>query len=254
MRRDRVIYGDITLPPCELRSGGPDFGEDAFFLASARAEADRLVRAFALSKKSRVLDIGCGVGRLAIGILSRVGQIEKYRGVDVNRRSIRWCRRYLEGVHPSFRFVRINVRNPRYNPSGRALSPNFRLPFANREFDVVYLYSVFSHMPTADVRIYLQESRRVLAPSGGLFFTAFAESDVPEVSVNPEGYRREWTGPLHCVRYNREFLQSLLSENGFTLAQTDYATETDGQSAFYATIALRLDQGSRHDPGQDPSL
>ena len=236
--RDHVTLEGTILPPREMRPGGPAFSDDRYFLSSALAEADRLVSTLGLVKTTRVLDIGCGAGRLAIGILRQVGDIRMYHGVDVDERPVAWCQRYIERSHPSFRFALLDVENPRYNPSGRPLTSGFRFPFPGQSFDIVYLYSVFSHMLEKDVRLYLNEFRRLLASSGKMFFTAFAEKHVPNVSVNPDGYRREWSGPLHCVRYDMEFLRSLLSDAGFAVDRFDYATEIDGQTAFYASITL----------------
>ena len=233
LRRDRVFRGGKVLPPRELRLGGPSFSDDDRFLKTARDEARRLVTSLGLTSSSRVLDVGCGVGRLAIGILSEVGDVREYRGVDVDERAIQWCRQYVERDHPRFRFVYLDVGNPRYNPSGQALMPGFRFPFPDRAFEIIYLYSVFSHMLEGDARLYLAEFHRLLIPSGRLFFTAFAEDAVPAVTINPPGYRRAWSGPLHCVRYQTGFLQSMVSESGLTIDRTEYATETDGQTAFY---------------------
>ena len=182
------------------------------------------------------MDVGCGVGRLAIGIIDRVGPVEAYRGVDVDRRYVGWCKKHIERVYPSYQFIRVDVQNPRYNPGGSAIAGDFRYPFDDGSFDIIYLYSVFSHMETEDVRVYLQDFRRLLASDGSFFFTSFAEEGGPDISINPEGYRREWSGPLHCVRYRRGFLESLLRSSGFKVDRFEYATETDGQSAFGCSL------------------
>lgn len=145
------VFDGLTLPPKELRPCGSNFQDDGFYLASAKNEANKLVKYLGLSPRSSLLDVGSGPGRLAIGILQTVGDI---------------------------------------------------------------------HMLTEGVRAYLEEFRRMLRPEGRIFLTAFLEEDegVPDVSENPEGYLgREWKGPLHCVRYNRKFFETLLDENGFRL-------------------------------------
>ena len=109
----------------------------------------------------------------------------------------------------------------------------FPLPFNNREFDIIYLYSIFSHMTTEDVTAYLNEFKRLLAPSGKIFLTAFIEQNVQPMTINPPDYRRNWQGPLHCVRYDKNFFISLLGENGFKIDRFDYEKETDGQSGLY---------------------
>ncbi|HEX8276672.1 MAG TPA: methyltransferase domain-containing protein [Longimicrobiaceae bacterium] len=229
-----VTRDGVRLPPPHLRFCGPEFKDDGYFLASARGEAARLVGECGLTPASRVLDVGCGPGRLAIGILDRVGRVAEYRGIDVHRPSIEWCDRHLGRSDPPFRFQLVDVRNARYNPEGADLASTIRLPVADGRFDIAYLYSVFSHMLPPDVRGYLREIHRLLAPGGILFFTAFVEEGVPDVSENPDGYVQSWLGPLHCVRYQRGYLEGMLGDAGFETVRFVYGRETNGQSAVYA--------------------
>lgn len=229
-----TLHEGVRLPPPHLRFCGPEFRDDAFFLASARAEADRLVRECGVGPGSRVLDVGCGPGRLAIGLLDRLGGVAEYRGLDVHRPAIRWCARHLSPRHPGFHFQHVDVRNARYNPAGAVAAGGTRLPLPDGHFDVAYLYSVFSHMLRADVQGYLAELRRVLAPGGTLFFTGFVEENVDEVSENPAGYGMAWQGPLHCVRYERGTMEQMLREAGLEVVRLVHGGETDGQSAVYA--------------------
>lgn len=60
------------------------------------------------------------------------------------------------------------------------------------------------------------------------------ETEVPEVSVNPPGYVRSWSGPLHCVRYERGYVERMLGAAGFTIEKLVHGTETDRQSAIFA--------------------
>ena len=77
-----------------------------------------------------------------------------------------------------------------------------------------------------------------LNENGRLFFTAFAEKDVPDMTVNPANYRNiEWKSALHCVRYNVDSLQALLVQCGFQVDEFVYEQETNGQSAFYVSVA-----------------
>src|SRR5437868_12152049 len=93
---DHITFGSLTLPARHLRYGGKEFRNDQFFVQSARAEACRLMEQCTLTRCSRVLDVGCGVGRLPLGILDYLGEIEAYRGVDVSERSIEWCKSHIE--------------------------------------------------------------------------------------------------------------------------------------------------------------
>jgi len=114
---------------------------------------------------------------------------------------------------------------------------SFRLPYENASFELVYLYSVFSHMMPKDVEVYLAEFYRLLTTTGQVFLTGFVENNVPDVVENPQGYRREWMGDLHCVRYEKGYFESLIRKTGFEIRAFDYGQETDGQSAFYLSRA-----------------
>jgi ubiquinone/menaquinone biosynthesis C-methylase UbiE len=234
---DSVRYGDLTLPARHYRPCGLEFRDDAYFVASAEGEVDRLVANFGLTPHSHLLDVGCGVGRLAIGLLRRFGQAHHYRGIDVNKTYIDWCNAHIARRHPGFQFTRIDVHNPRYNPSSSGIDDSFRLPFVGHEFDVIYLYSVFSHMLAEDARVYLREFDRVLKPSGAIFLTGFIEENVPDVEENPPNYRMAWQGHLHCVRYNKAFFERLLAASGFAIDRFEYEREANGQSGLYISRA-----------------
>lgn len=229
-----VVYQDTVLPAKYWRFCGPEFSQDGYFLASAIAEAQRLINSFGLTANSSVLDIGCGFGRLPIGLVKQVENLHQYVGIDVSKKAIRWCQRFITTRQPNFQFIHIDVKNTRYNPRGQAINTAFQLPFADQSFDIIYLYSVFSHMGLEDVRVYLQEFRRLLKLSGKIFLTTFIETAVPDFTVNPENYRTEkWQGPLHCVRFNKTYFANLLAEYGFQIDRFDYEAEANGQSGVF---------------------
>ena len=194
-----------------------------------------IVRPSLYRPELRLLEIGCGAGRLPIGLLGSDVAVDEYWGVDVREDVVRWCQRHITARNPSFHFVHVDAQNARYDPDGRAIGNDFRLPVESGSFDVIYLYSVFSHMLSDDVRAYLSEFDRLLGPDGRVFFTGFVEDNVPDASVNPGNYRMAWHGPLHCVRYERSYLEELAAEAGSRIDRLDHAIETDGQSGLYMT-------------------
>lgn len=230
-----IRYHNTILPPLKFRFCGDEFRNNEYFLASAKNEALRIIKYCGLTARSKVLDVGCGPGRLPIGILNSMGEIERYIGADIDYKSIQWSQNYITQQHPKFKFIHLDVENLRYNPAGKKIDSHFKFSFKNQEFDIIYLYSVFSHMEKDDVECYLKEFQRLLIPDGKIFLTGFFEEGVPEVTVNPGHYRRDWEGALHCVRYNKSFFMKLLSEYAFQIERFDYETETDGQSAIYAS-------------------
>jgi SAM-dependent methyltransferase len=238
LQRSRAVeLGDLLLPPSGLRLGGAHFRDDRAFVESGRRDVLKLRDAFGLEPSSSVLDIGCGVGRLPIGLLAELGEPADYVGADVDSTSVSWCRKHIEAHHPGARFVRLNVANARYNRRGRPIDEGFRLPWDSTRFDVIFLYSVFSHMRSKDVRAHLHEFRRLLEPGGGVFLTAFVETGVPDEEVNPSDYGPlHWRGALHCVRYSAERFERMVDEAGLSIARSEHGTETDGQSAFYLRV------------------
>lgn len=229
---ETVRHRGQILPSKNLRFGGVHFQDDEAFLAAGERDAKRLAEWCGLNEKSALMDIGCGTGRLAIGIMSVLKNIRRYEGVDVSATAVEWCKRHITPAHPGFRFTLINIRNERYNPSGGTVTTTFRLPFDNGGFDVIQLYSVFSHMRSPDVRAYLKEFARLLAPNGSVFLTAFVEEGVPDEEENPQNYIMEWKGALHCVRFSDTFFRNMVEETGLRIAKMTHRSDTDGQSAF----------------------
>jgi SAM-dependent methyltransferase len=223
-KRDGVTYDGVFLPPPNLRpTRRGRQGEEVYFEAT-RQEVDWMVENLGLSTRSSLLDLGCGSGRIALGVLDRVGEIREYRGLDVDKRFLRWARNHITPEHPNFQFIHLDAKNEYYNPEGTKMGYDLTLPFAEGEFDIICLFSVFTHMLTDDVKIYLKELHRILHPDGKAFMTANLEDGVPDVEENPIGYRgkTQYRNPLATVRYNREFFENLLEESGFHLESYDH--------------------------------
>ncbi|MGN6612891.1 MAG: hypothetical protein ACTHLJ_14050, partial [Angustibacter sp.] len=110
--RDRLLVsrthgrspGGLPLPPTAFRMGGRHFETDEAFVSSARQEVRRLA-AVGLTRESRLLDWGCGAGRLALGTLEEWGGVARYDGVDVQEHLIRWAQQHLR--HPGYTFTHV---------------------------------------------------------------------------------------------------------------------------------------------------
>jgi len=211
---------------------GPKFRYYKLYLESSEKEAKRLAEHFQCNLNCRVLDIGCGMGRLPIGIIRIIGEVD-YTGIDVDNFSIYWCRRFISKYHPSFKFHHLSVYNERYNEKGTKIDENFRFDFADSSVDIIYLFSVFSHTTEEDMRIYLKEFERILHENGFIFFTAFVEENVPDITFNPVNYNIKCSGPLHIVRYSKDYFFSIIKEYGFTIVNFTHGVELDGQSGIY---------------------
>jgi cyclopropane fatty-acyl-phospholipid synthase-like methyltransferase len=217
----------IPLPPQELRMGGSVFQDDAAFVESALRDVRYLRSRAGLTADSRMLDWGCGPGRLAVGVKHEFGHIEDYHGVDVQRRLIDWANANLADQHT--RFSAVDASNARYNPRG---TNRQAIPAADESVDVFCAYSVFSHLLVDDAATYLQILARTLSRHGSAFITAFVENGAPPWEENPPDYiGGSWSGPLHCVRYNRRLFEALLESCGLEVVEFGYR-DTGGQSSY----------------------
>lgn len=112
------------------------------FLASVTRDVERLRDWTDLRPESRLIDFGCGPGRLAFGLINVGWFTGEYPGVEVQERRVDWCTRNVTSRYPSYQFVRVGASNERYNPRG---SESLRLPAFDSSVDVFCAYSVFTH-------------------------------------------------------------------------------------------------------------
>src|SRR5579875_325230 len=156
----------LVPPRCLNFVGDGDFektGEE--FLAY-------FVKLGGLQPHHRVLEVGCGIGRMARP-LTRFLTAGTYDGVDIVPKGIRWCQRNITPRYPNFRFHLADVYNKEYNRRGRYRASEYRFPFAANQFDFVFLTSVFTHMLAPDMKNYMREIGRVLRPGGVSLMTLF---------------------------------------------------------------------------------
>ncbi len=155
--------GTELMPPAHLRHlYYRVWARDAYRKACAGAAAELKTRG--LKPEHRLLDIGAGIGNLAVGLVDylNVG----YDGVEINADAVTWCQRDITARHPHFRFHHANIFSEAYNPRGSMTASAYRFPFADKQFDFVFLGSVFTHLMPGDVANYLREIGRVLKPGG----------------------------------------------------------------------------------------
>lgn len=207
--RDRFI----PRPPDERVFVG-----DGDFLAIGVEFLKWFVRLADLRTDERVLDIGCGIGRMALP-LTQYLEDGSYDGVDIVGEGIAWCQQNITARYETFRFHRLDLQHPIYNPNGKERTADLRLPFGDGAFDFVFMTSVVTHLNAGDIRAYAREIRRVMAPGARLLFTAFmlnppareglvagkgafpfdGASPGPAVSADSEN-------PLAAIAYEEDFL------------------------------------------------
>lgn len=125
-----------------------------------------------LSAKSAVLEIGCGLGRIAFPLRYILSTAGSYDGFEICRFKVDFLERFHQ-AYPHFRFRWADVFNTHYNPSGQAKAADYEFPYPAAAFDVIFAASVFTHLIPETAAHYFQESARVLKPGGRCVFSFF---------------------------------------------------------------------------------
>ncbi len=143
-----------------------------FFQHSRERAFSRLLRDYyARAKEWRVLDIGCGKGRLLL-LLREMEIGKKLFGCDIN------------GTELDAELTALGI--------SLVVNPSDTLAFADARFDLIMQSVVFSSVPDAGVRMKLaQEMDRVLAPGGQILWY-----DVIKTRGNLIGFDRREVGRL----------------------------------------------------------
>jgi SAM-dependent methyltransferase len=166
-----VAYDPELVPPVALMlEDGIHTLEEWFRWGE---EWSMLLRVYGgITSQSAVLEIGCGVGRTAFP-LRYVVRDGSYDGFDVVRHKIRFAQQAFTRKYPRFGFTWADIHNTFYNPEGRARATEYRFPYADNAFDLVYAASVFTHMLPEAAKRYFSEADRVLRPGGRCVFSFF---------------------------------------------------------------------------------
>jgi len=162
----------LPFPPEKLIhtvAGTPD---TAWFWQGGRLGAQTLTdllarRGIDLTTCAAILDFGCGCGRV-IRHLAALAPRARLHGTDYNPALIRWCRTHLALPDATF--------------SRNDLAPPTSLPDAG--FDLVYAFSVFTHLTEPLQHAWLAELRRVTRPGGLILITTHGERYLEKLTGN----------------------------------------------------------------------
>jgi len=130
-----------------------------------------------LGPDSRLLDIGVGWGRIYRMLLRETPHIV---GIDVDPQCIELCRSAIP--HGKFEIS--------------PLAPPYR--FIDGEFDVAYLYSVFSHLNEPLFLAILREAVRIVRKGGFVVFTTLPPSDD---ALRGKGLPETWRSDVEAGKF-----------------------------------------------------
>jgi ubiquinone/menaquinone biosynthesis C-methylase UbiE len=213
--------GEGLMPPRRL-----SFVGRGDFERTGREYLDHFRRLGGLQPGDRVLDMGCGIGRMAIPLMDYLDDSGSYVGFDVGRAMIRWCRREITARRPDFEFAWAPVYNQKYNPFGSISGAEFRFPYEDASFDFVFATSLFTHLVREETEHYLRETARVLRPGSSCLLTFFlldehAEAEMAAGRASFDfrhqiegGFTTDPSQPEEAIAFRVEDLRQMLAAAG----------------------------------------
>ena len=223
--RDASGAGSLPLPPAKLRVRVAGNADAAWFLEGGRLAEETLRGALEragtrLEDMAAVLDFGCGCGRVMRRLAGLPGEL---RGSDFDGPAVEWCRQNLSFAT----FVHNGLKPP--------------LPFGDGELELVYAFSVLTHLPVDLQHAWVAELTRALRPGGYLL-----------VSTH---------GPRYLERLNAD--ERAAFQSGEVVVRFEQVAGTNLCTAFHPpayvkdrlaaelTLVEEVPEGARGNPHQD---
>ena len=151
----KLMNPDVKLPPDYLIYESFQINYQKYYndgIETAKWLADCFKKHIDLIDK-RILDWGCGPGRIIRHLPDVIGNHCDFLGTDYNKKSIDWCSKNLIGI----KFNHNNL--------------NALLPYEDNSIDVIYGISVFTHLSERLHYEWYSELYRILKPKGIMFLT-----------------------------------------------------------------------------------
>lgn len=193
----------------------------------------QLDRYIGIKETDNVVEIGCGIGRVAIPLSERL-TTGQYIGTETIGRSIEWCVNNITAAHPNFQFIHHDIRDDLHNPKGTLDASDIRLPSEDGSVDLIVLHSVFTHMFKDEILHYLKEFRRILKPTGRVWASFFV-ADQEMIKSIDAGHKTEWNmtfahphgygcrvenkaSPRAAVLYDQSVLEDMVADSDLAFA------------------------------------
>ena len=230
------LFGDLAplVPSVEQMFDGPQS------LEAFKANGEEFLRIYkevcGLKPDEKMLDVGSGIGRKTLPLTQYFNELAVYEGIELTKAGVEWCREKITTRFPNFHFLQIDVYNQLYNPGGTHKPSAYKFPFADEQFSLVMLGSVFTHMLPDDLKNYLSEVHRVLAKGGRCLISYFLlnEESLPLIDSGDSTvdfknvydiYRtlsREV--PEEAIAFEEGWIRELYRELGLKVVRVDYGS------------------------------
>jgi len=145
-----------------------------------------VLKYFGLLSQSTLLDVGCGTGILINHLRSYLTSNNNYVGTDLVEKAVKYCQKQ----YPNFEFHKNEMT---------------KLPNLDRSFDMICLFSIFTHIFPDETKNLLLELKNYLKPRGCI---------VASVITNPS--ISSYEGTRSKIELNEVFFIDLVRSVGFS--------------------------------------
>ena len=240
--------GTAPIPPESLLGGvGP--GD---YLAAGELTVSLLERYAGLAASDRVLDVGCGLGRIAWPLAGKLEGRGSYAGFDVVRAYVDWCVEGLRLDPARFQFCHADVHTSFYNPEGAVAAEDFVFPWADASFDLAIATSLFTHLLPGAVSHYLGQIARTLRQGGRLFASfyllddrvrgpaAAGVTDPPFPFPTEHGLLRDASVPESAVAIETEWLLAACAAAGLGVTGVHPGKWQERDGPYYQDVVIAV--------------
>jgi ubiquinone/menaquinone biosynthesis C-methylase UbiE/peptidoglycan hydrolase CwlO-like protein len=197
-----------------------------------------------LKPNETVLDVGCGIGRMAAPLTKYMDKNGSYEGFDIVKKDIDWCKKKISRRYYNFHFQLAHIYNKHYNPEGKYKAAEYTFPYKNKSYDFVFLTSVFTHMLPQEMENYISEIARVLKKDGRCLITFFLlneeslklietkKSTLDFKYVFEEYHTIDKDTSEAAVAYEEQFIRRLCGKYGLKIKEPVYYGSWSGRKGF----------------------
>lgn len=223
------------IPEPQIRNQFGPFDDKEYYFNLGREQAEKVIQYLNIKPEYKILDLGCGGGRIAIHFLNYLSEQGKYIGIDINKDFIGYCSNNITVLKDNFQFKFIDVYNGAYGREGKLKADEVIFPIESESMDVVILWSVFTHMNLADISSYLKEIYRVLKKGGRVIaslnlYNDFISKQIDmnksqldiKHAVDENSYTLYPEIPEWGFAHNEDKVKELYWESGFLIREIKY--------------------------------
>lgn len=206
-------------------TGNPDLTPEQYFGIGRAVALDIFKLGVIHDPSAKVIDIGCGCGRIAQFLLPMLEPTKgQYIGYDTWADGPAWATENLSTIHPHGQFIHLGETSQYEASTAHA----FGVPAGSQ--DAVIAISLFSHLRKEAANQCLSEISKALRPGGKAYLTFLASKErfrewFPDLACPEDDYGIYYVKPGSEDSFVEErVLASLFEANSLAIKEKLYGT------------------------------